>query len=325
MNLATLSNLPTDRARLALALLLQESPFFRFMDVASAFEEDATDFTYRPVASTTTVSTRARGGSFTAADVAPATPQSASQKFMGFSIDVDAADFADAQAGRRNLDQWLDREYRSRFTSFAAGLEAKIFLGDPASDANSPKGLKLILDGTTDVPGLTGYKGVANAKDAGSGNSLDLTVTTYYDAFLEWLSLQIAGVKNPTGIVVAPKLYAKLTTIARAKGYYTNSVGAFGEQVEAVAGIPLIKTLSTSILTNEPDDAGTPATNTTSMYIMAPAEGAYSIVTNSGLFVKDIADEDLESKQSARLITEFRGQNKIEQKDVVLRIRNIKV
>src|SRR5690606_4044452 len=92
----------------------------------------------------------------------------------------------------------------------------------------------------------------------------------------------------------------------------------FGNPVPTFGGVPFIKLLAGSITNTEPDNAGTPNTNTTSLVITSAGEGRVSVVTNSGLDFRDIGE--LEGKESERMTWEIRSQTKVEEERSILRV-----
>jgi hypothetical protein len=317
-------NSPSGRGNLALGYLLQESPFLAYLESQSAFEEGSTSFRYNVLADiAAAAAARAIGGSWTTSDKTPPSDQTGSLRIHGGSIDIDRSHMADAENGVLNIDKWLEKLGVKQMRSFAQGYEGKLFNSDGSS--NSIYGLTTILDGTTDIPGFTGVKGVANAAEytAATDDSMDLTNSTAQGEFIEMMELLLAQVSNPTAIVVNPSLAARISTIARVKHIIGESRDLFGRPISTYAGIPIVKVLATSILNTEEDDNATPLTNTTSLYIMSPGEMRTSLVTNSGLEWNDYGT--LEGKESYREKWEIRASWKIEESNSILRVRNLKV
>lgn len=319
--LGQLSNLRgSQRGAAALGQILISSPFLAWLDQQSGWEEDATSYLYDPIEGTMSVQARALGGSFAASDMTPATRQSGALRFHGFQLDIDQSHIADDLRGLQNLSGWIDKNLKKKVESWAKSYEGLLFNSDGTS--NTIKGLKAIFDGLANIPGFS-ITGVINAKDAvGSGNSLDLTTQTNYDAFTEYLLLWMSQVEDVRGMVMSPRMFARMYTIAKKTHQLGQSIDEFGRPVDTFNNVPMVKTLDTTILHTEPDDAGTPATNTTSIWLMSPGEQRQSLVTNSGLDFEDY--DKLESKQSGRVKGEVRASWKVEEKNAVRRIRNIK-
>ena len=326
--LSQLSNLETERGRQVLALLLQHSPFFRFMEDNSAFAEDGTDFQSRPVDASTNVQTRVLGGKYTSADVVPADAVPQSLGFHGDSFDVDRSHVADEERGLRSVDAFFRKYFPRRVRDWAKGLERLALRGSGTKDANGRemKGLLTILNGQDDLPGYTGHTAVIDAVQflSTSPASLDLTDEANWDPFMEGLE-QLMYLVGAEGILANRQLGAKMTTIARNNHIRGERRDRFGQPVTTYDGTDLVRLNDGSITNSEPDNASTPNTNTTSLVLAAPAEGVYDITTNSGIEFDDFDREVLEEKRSERAQWEFRGETNIEEKWAVLRVRNIKV
>jgi hypothetical protein len=318
-----LSNLRgSQRGAAALAKMLLVSPVLRYLDQSSGWEEDATNFLYKVKEGSLTVQARAIGGAFTSSTLTPVNNQTGSLFMHGLQIDIDQSHLADDARGLNNLAGWIDNELPEEVDSFTRLYEALLFNGSGSGSPAQIKGLKTILDGTTNMTGFS-ITGVINGKDAAaSGDSIDLTDAANYDRFVEKLVLWISDVENPTGLLMSPRMRAKMTTIAKKQGILGQSIDQFGKPVATFNDVPMIATLATTILHTEPDDNATPVANTTSLYIMAPAEKNISLVTNSGLDFEDY--EKLEAKQSGRVKGEIRAAWKIQKRNAVRRVRNIK-
>lgn len=322
--LAELSNAPSERGRALLSLLLSQDNFMAFLDQHSGFEEDSTDFDYRPTNPTQALQTRAEGGEYTPVDVTPPSKQADSLSFHGFGFDIDDTRIADARRNLRDFDAWLRKEVYRRFRAFARLYANQVFIGPGTT--TTLKGLSVILDGTTDIPGYTGVTGVIDTADwlSGSPVSFDLSNEDNWGTFIEKLIRYRNEVPDARGMPMGPELYARMHSIAHKKHILGESRDLFGDPVKTFAGIPMIEVREGSILTNEPDNTGgTPLENTTSLYIMRPGEGELSMVTNSGLEFDD--DIQLEKKESQRVKGELRTKWKIEEQDAIRRFRNIKL
>lgn len=318
-----LSNLRgSQRGTAALAKLLLVSPLMRFLDQQSGYEEDATNFKYKVKEGTMSVQTRDLGGNYTSATLTPVGNQNGVLYLHGFQIDIDQSHLADDARGLQDLAGWIDNELPDEVDSFARLYEALLMNGSGSGSPSEIMGLKTILSGSN----ITGYSvnNLINAKDAASsGTYLDLTDPANYDAFVEYLVGWLEQVENPTGILMNGALKAKMYTVAKKQGILGQSLDQFGKPVDTFNGVPMVKLLDTSILNTEPDDTPTtPLTNTTSLYIVAPQEKNLSLVTNSGLDFEDY--DKLEAKQSGRLKGEIRAAWKIQRKNSVRRVRNIK-
>ena len=327
MNLPQISTIesPSGRGNDALAIWLQESPFLRFIDENSGWELDALSFNWLPTdISSKTIAARAIGVAFTHQDAVPTSPVTGSQALYGGAVDIDIAYLHDANRKLRDMDQWFIKELRSRIRQVAASFELALFNGTGTS--NALKGLKVILDGTTALPGYAATYNVGNAQavTAGTTKSCDLKTNRNNDAaFCEWLSLEMANVDNIAGLVMSPAMAARLSTIGKNLNYFGEGRDSFGIPYDTFGGIPIKKVLATSILGTEPDDTGTPLNETTSIYMLSPGEQNLSIVSNCGLYYKDFDHQDVKESKSEKF--EIRGAWKIENTRSVRRIRNIKI
>jgi len=317
-------NSPSGRGRDALGIILEESPFLRFLDQCSAWELDATVFNFRPgtsIAMNTQV--RALGGSYTAQDLNLPELVADSQKFHGGEVDIDVSYLADKNRNLRDFSAWFIKDLRVRIKQFAIAYESLLFNGTGLT--HIIKGLKEIINGD-DLPGFDGVTNLLNAQavTGGSTKSCDLSVTTNYAKWIEWLYLALSKVKNPAGLIMNPTLFARMSTIAKRENMLGQSIDDFGNPIPNFNGIPMIQVLDTSILNNEPDDTPTtPLPSTTSLYIMSPKEQGLSLVSNSGLEWWDY--DHLENKKSGKETFEIRGAWKIEDMYTIERIRNIKI
>lgn len=324
-NLAAVSQLgDSERGPAALARLIEISPLIRFLDQHGAFELDATDFDWRPEDGTTTVKTRALGGAYTASTQTPSAKQTGELAIHGDQLDIDISHIADADRGIRDLGTWIDKRLGSLYKSWAKGFEAKLIYGDHTATPAEIKGLHNIFDGSTNLPGFS-ITGVVDAASALSGtpDSFDLSNSANYDAFLELVQNTLAQVEDPRGIACNKELYARMSTIAREKHIRGEARDQFGRPVVTFDGVPLIKVLDGTITNTEDDNAATPVAETTSLDILSPGEQRLSIVTNSGLYFNEKLH--LESKESGEITWEVRAQWKVEEKNAMRRIRNIKV
>lgn len=324
---SALSNLNgSARGADALGVFLEKSMLLRFMEQQNAFRQDATSFQTNPVTGASNLQARAIGGAFTATAKTPSSPVSNTLAIYGDAITIDRTHIADANAGLRNVDVWLKTEALKRVRKTAAGLDTAIMTDDGTS--NKMKGLKTLLNGTDDIPGFTGVKGVINAKTWLTGNSFDLTPTgaataANQDAFIEGLYKAILEVPGATGLAMNTTLASRVTAVARRAHILGESRDLFGRPVPTFNGVPIYVVPDTAILNNEPDDTGTPLTVTTSLYIMRPSEEEFALVTNEGLYYKEW--DHMESKESAKEEFETRLAWSIDSEDAVRRVRNIKV
>lgn len=329
-SLASLSsiNSPSGRGANALSLILTKSLFLQYMESQSGYELDATNFRYRTYVPGSSLKVRPVGTGYSATALTPTAEQIGSLAFLGDSVTIDVTYQRDADKKLNTVDMWLQGELRERMVSYGPGLEIQMFNGSGAS--NNMKGLKNILNGTDDVPGFTGHKGVVNAKtyQSGSAVSFDMTTVTAAQAakFKEMMNLVIGEVDNPTAIVCNRAAAGRITTFADAlKVASTNSdYAGFGSRVKEYDGIPIIVLNDGAILNDEPDDtSGSALTNTTSIYVMGVGEGILSQATNSGLYYQDYDSPTNEQKNQEWW--EYAGQWKVASKNSVRRIRNLKI
>lgn len=326
MNLAQISNIDSQSAyaKGALAIMLENSPILRFFDSRSAFELDSTDYDHDVVEETSDFQSRAVGGGYTGAAVTPSSEKVlGSLKFHGDSVLIDRSHLADQELGLRDVEKTLLKKLPRRLRDFAIKLDNAIMNGE--GTGNLLKGLSKKLNGTDDIPGFTGIKGVKNAKDYDSGVSFDLSSTSKYAKFLEALNDMIAQVPNASGILCNRDFISRLQTIAYKEKGVVDTLDQYGRPLQFYKNIPLIQ-MNAGVITNtEPDDTPTtPLTNTTSIYILRPRELDLSIVTNSGLEFLDY-DAQASGKQSEGYNWEVRLNTKIELSDSILRVRNIKL
>ena len=261
--------------------MLEESPELRYLEQNSAFELDATNYDFLPTpAGVGSIQTRAPGGNYTASVASPNSRQTGNLYLHGDCVDVDRTYKADAERGLRDIPMWLTKELRSRIKKFAVDYARLLWQG--TGNAGEFKGLRTILNGTN-LPGYS-VNCLDNAANwiAGSAKSLDLSVEANIDPFIEGLQLALALVNNPTGILMSPAMFARMSTIARKKQMYGEMTDNFGKQISTFDGVPMIKALATTITNDEPDDTATPLTVTTSLYVASPGEQKLSVLTNSG-------------------------------------------
>jgi hypothetical protein len=321
-NLTDISNVRgSDLGRTALGLVLEESPLLRLLDQQSAFEEDATDFDYRTYAGSNAVQTRQRGGSYLPEEVAPGAKENGTLSFHGDKIDVDHSDQADADRGLRDLPTWLSKTMRKKLRRWVEGYEKIALQG--SADSGGIVGLSEILDGANDVPGFnqTMVVDAADFTDA-DDNSFDLGAEANWSIFIEEL-IKLLARQGANAILMPPALYARMYTIAQEKAILGETRDQFGNPVQTFGNYPFVPLAPGSITTTEPDNASTANNTTTSLYPVRFGEGRVSLVTNSGLSFWDLGD--LEGKESNRVKWEIRGQWKVEEENVIRRIRNVKL
>lgn len=328
-NLAQVSNVTTERGRQIFGLQLENNPILRWLDANNAFRVDATEYQYRVYMENGTLKRRPLFGSYASENIRPGTPLSGVQAFLGDQIDIDASHIRDARLGLLNLDMWLDNELTSRGIGFAEDLSQALLQGDPGVVADDITGLLTLLDGTA-IPGMGAFTGVIDAADwaGGGATSFDLTDEANWGAFIRFLMIERARVGGANGLLTPPELHAWMYSIAQEKHILGETRDQFGNPIATFGGVPFIEMNEGDIPTDEPDNAGTPNEDTTSLIIGRAGVGQLEVVTNSGFSFYDrgeAIDEELDEKPAQRVRWEFRGQWKAARKKSVRRIRNIKI
>lgn len=306
----------TERAQMFISKVLEESALLRGLN---NFGLGATDHVYRPSAGSQSLAARALSAAYTPAAMTRDALLNGPLKIHGFEITYDTSYERDHQLGIGvDVNPWLEQQLTDKAITTADGIESLIISGSGSGD--NIKGLKTLLDGSTNVPGL-GITCVINAKV--TGDSFDLSNAANHDLFMEQFEKWKREVKGASAIILNASLAARLTTIAKKHHAYTTTMNDFGVQVERIDGIELI-VVDDSVITNtEPNDNGTPVNDTTSMYILRNAEGHWTIRTNSGLAVWD--KDEIEDKPSSMFRFEITGFNEIKTKYAIRRVRNIKL
>lgn len=315
-------NSPSGRGKDALGIILQNSAFLRALEKYSGWELDATSYLFAPVTATSTAPARALGSAFSDGTRTFPSNQSGTLAVHGDSVTTDISYLQDAARGLRDKDTTLNKDIQRRLIAFSKAYEALLFTGSGA-DSNI-KGLRTILDGTTTIPGFTSTYRYKSATDvAGSADSLDLSTSANQKKFLELLKTQKLDVENATMVAMNSSLWARVETAAFDLRLARETTDQFGQDVVKFAGMELVIVGDTAITLTEDDTASTPVAETTSCYIMAPAEMNLSLVTNSGLYWMDWDHQD--NTQKGRETWEIRSQWKIENAKAIKRIAHIKV
>lgn len=305
----------TERGRQFINDIIENSPLLQALN---NFELNATQDRFRPAPGGQTVAARALNANYTKSDLALAALQNADLAFVGFILNRDVSHARDNDLGL-GIDQ--DRFYQSelayRAYETALAIEEQLISGSGAS--NQIKGLDVILDKTTDVPGFSGFKGVIDAKV--TGNNFDLSTSANYASFMEQFDkwkLEVAGLDM---MVCNQAMAARMTTIARHFHMYSWDKNEFGKTVEKIGNVQIVPVDNTVITSTEPDTAA--AATTTSIYLLSNRVGQYSIGSNSGLEFSDVGE--LEASQQDSVKFEFRAVNKIVTKRAIRRVWNIKL
>lgn len=310
----------TERGQRFITRVLSYSMLLRTM---RNFVIKATEHQYRPAAGSQTLSGRAKAANYTSADLSPAALLAGELSLHGFFLKYDRTYVADRELGIGiEMDQWYDDELDER--AYDTALEIDKLIVSSAGTGNTMVGIASILDGVTNVPGL----GITMVIDAltGSGlagNSFDLSDPANFDTFLEQLDKWKHEVMGANAILCNHSMAARITTIGRKYHSYSQGVDVLGNPVERVNMMDIVPVDDEVITNTEPDNAGTPVNNTTSIYLFSNNEGLWNINTNSGLGFYDHGE--LSGEQQEGISFEFRAKNEIKRKRAIRRIRNIKL
>lgn len=132
-------------------------------------------------------------------------------------------------------------------------------------------------------------------------NTDDTTRNTFLDLLDELISLVRGGAD---ALFMNATMFNKVKSVARRLGYHDTTTNAFGQTVDTYNGIPLInigrRASGTEIIPlNEPDAAGTPTNDTTSIYAVGFGTDRLSALTNGGIDAYEIGagpDGEMETK-----------------------------
>lgn len=325
--LGAVSNLRgIQRGQEALANMIAISPFLRAMDAigGGGWQEGPLNNDFHPVNPSLTLQARNLDGSYSSLAITPEAKQTDTQRFHGFQIDVDQAHLADDARGLMPLASWFPDQLKEEVQQFGRLFEKGAFQGTGAGTPTVLKGLGTILDGTTDLQGYTGVKGVINGEDYDAGQSFDLTVIDAATAnqFLEALELWAAEVEGANVMFCHPKLGAKIGSMYRMLHGNPESRDMFGQKIDVIASLPLVRLLKETVMLTEAN-ADESATDTTSLYIVNLGENLTSMMTNSGLEYEEY--DMLQDKQSGREKGEIRSNWRLKRKDCIRRVRHLKV
>jgi hypothetical protein len=310
----------TERGQRFITKVLEYSFLLR---VLLNFKLKATEHNYRPAAGSQSMAARAFGNNFTAGSMTPAAVLSGILSAHGFFLKYDLTYKADHELGIGiHMDEWYEDNLDDKAYDTALAIDALIIAG--SGTGNNMAGIATILDGTTNVPGL-GITMVIDALTGSglSGNSFDLSDAANFDTFLEQLDKWKGDVMGADSIICNESAAARLTTIARVKHALTWSKDEFGKPISQVNGLNIIPVDDATITSIEPDNAGTPANVTTSIYVVRNGEGGWNINSNSGLAFYDHGE--LPGEQQEGIGFEFRAKNEIKRKRALRRVRNIKL
>jgi hypothetical protein len=322
--LSTLSDIvsPSGRGALAFASLKKKSKLVSLLDKRSAFELGATSNLWKPTKVQDAMQTRAIDGAYssdTTVSFADNVPDAL--RFIGGKLKWDNTYAADVKNGQNNIN--FDEQIGDIFNLFAENVDGKWMAGT----GTSPDfiGLTKILNGTDDLPGFTGYKGVYGAEAQMSGttpksfNFLTATDKEIIRATNLWLSY----CENPTDILMNQAVYSVYMALGFVKVAYTMEPNNVGSSLETLFGVPITVLNDTAIPNTETKLDGTVGATdkNTSMYITSLGEKSCSMITNSGLFYRD--HDSVESKQAQVEEFEIRSNWRIRKKKSAVRINHL--
>jgi len=310
----------TTRGQRFIQQVLSYSPLLQTL---MNFKLKATEHNYRPAAGSQAVGARALAANYTPSNMTPAAVLSGVLSAHGFFIKFDQSYKTDVDLGIGiEMDQWYEDNLDDKAYDTAKAIEALIISG--SGTGNNMAGLDVILDGDNNVPGL-GITMVIDALTGSglSGDSFDLTSSDNYDTFLEQTDKWKEEVEGADAIICNRSVAARLTTIARIKHALDWSKSEFGNRIAVVNGLQIMPVDDDIITKAEPDNAGTPVNETTSLYVFKNAEGLWNINSNSGLAFYDHGELDGEQQEGVGF--EFRAKNEIKRKRAIRRVRNLKV
>lgn len=310
----------TERGQRFIDKVISFSPLLQALQ---NFVIKATEHQYRPATGGQTLENRAINGNYTGENLSPASLIAGMLAIAGFTLDWDQTYQDDLDNGLGiEMNTWFEQELDERAYDTAKEIEELLLAG--SGTGNEIEGLLTILDGSTNIPGL-GITGVIDAT-TGSGlgtDSFDLTSDANWATFLRLWEKWVAELGGNLAVVCNRTGAGYLSNVARAKNTYDTQITEFGTQVKTIDGVPIIRVDDDVITNSEPDNAGTPATNTTSILLVTNAPGMWNINTNSGLGFWDVGD--LQDDMANRIKFEMRAKNEVRTKRAVRRIRNLKV
>ena len=327
-NITPLSRVETPRSQQMLEWLLTWSAFFAFVERRGGFEVAATDFDLFPTSGDGSVQTRGVGEGYTRQAELPPDRVAKALGFHGDSVVMDRSHLQDDRLGLRPIGSWVPPRLRSKFRDWVKGMEALVFQGAGTQAPREMLGLSNLLDGSTNVPGYSRTM-VIDAADfsAAATDSLDLSDSDQKEDFRKALEQILPNYENP-GVICNRQLGSVISGIAQEQTRYQREPDEIFGMIERVFGYELVRVFDGVIPNTEPDNAGTPANNTTSLYIASPEEQRYSVATNSGLWVKDELDAeqvDEDDIASGKIEWEMRCENAIQDEYAIVRVRNLKV
>lgn len=313
---------PSGRGLLTLNYVLANSQVLKALENNNAFELAATQSQWTPYDPTGTAKTREFGSDYSDTAYALPTKQSLTLANHYDQHSYDVSVLEDIRRGLASANDW-EIQLKAKVINFAKAWDVLAMKGDGQSGEMT--GLATILDGT-DLAGYTGITRVVNAKDYSldtNPTSLDITGMDNDEGLFKSLIENIGNVPGANAILMPARIWSKLSYLLFAKNV-VSSVDTLTGGMNAAFNIPVYIMPSTAITLSEEDDATTPNTDTTSIYIAKFGEGETSLVTNSGLYYVDY-DDPYNTTASGKEVWEIRSAWKIANPDSILRIRNYKV
>lgn len=289
--------------------LIKKSQFIGLAD----FREDGTDYMIYEMTERSNPAFRAKNGSYTPGNDNPS-PELGALKFLGKEAVLDKSYKIDAEKGDLNLERWKMRLLKRHAYSLARGFDIQTFTGDGAG--NNIKGFDQILDGVTNVGGFGDTMTI-------SGDDIDLTGTTNYDAFQRLLDEALYEVPGANVLAVNEKLGAIINTIGRKSGNLDRSKDAFGRPYVTYDGIPIVR-LNDGAIANNEANSGATLNDSTSLYIMRMEEvDGVTLSSNSGLQFTNFPELEASVTEKARM--ELYYNITIEAPDAIRRLQHLKV
>ena len=313
---------PSGRGAVAFASLLKKSKLVSLLNSRQAWELGATSNLWKPTKPQDAMQTRSLDSAYSNDTTLQFADNVAeSLKFVGGKVKWDNSLEADVKNKMGTLN--FEDQVGDVFNSFAENLDNKYMNG--AGTGSDFKGLSVILDGTTDLPGYTSFKGVYGGESLMSGttpksfNFLTATDKEILRALNTWISY----CEDPTDIIINPSLYSVLVALGFVKTTYGNDPTNLGSPLQSLFGIPITVLSETAMPNTEIKLGGTDGATdkNTSMYILSLGEKKYSMITNSGLFYRD--HEAVENKQASVEEFEIRSAWRIRKKRSAVRINHL--
>lgn len=321
------ANVTSARGRAVVNNILSNSKYFQVLSVLKGFELDTTISNYIPFSYNSTLATRELGNSFSYTVTTPPNAQSITQAIAGEVVLIDKSYVRDAAIKGTAIEKWLQTELVRRSVAYGRLMDVELTKGSGTSGAI--KGLKAILNGTTNIPGFstTGVVNAANYSTISGAKHLDLRLDqTNFEkeatAFREMLQKITSELDDANVLVCNNTMWSRISTIA-------GKLNLLSSPTNELLKTPSVGQLNTIVIpdlaypNDEPDDTTPTALNvTTSIYLLSVRTGALSLVTNGF----DYREADyMEMKEASEEKWEMGVAWKIENQNAVRRIRNIRV